>query len=195
MLTLASLAGVVAALYPCQGRSDSLDAGRTAELPADSRVRLAGAAKLGRVPAVLVTAALAFTLVGAGAWAITVQMIDLAPKIPEYQKNIQTKLLSVNDYFSTALKSVRKKAGDIGQRVPPSEAAGNLEEREEPPGRFAWSFRHRAPLKLLGSSVGFRRPFVVMGSTGIVIVLVVFFPDAARGFARSLHSPEWEKAT
>jgi hypothetical protein len=36
-----------------------------------------------------------------------VQMIDLAPKIPEYQNNIQTKLHSVDDYLIAAQAQVR----------------------------------------------------------------------------------------
>ena len=173
MLTLASLAGVVAALYLARGVLIPLTLAVLLSFLLTPVCGWLERRKLGRVPAVLVTAALAFTLLGAGAWAITVQMIDLAPKIPEYQKNIQTKLLSVNDYFSTALKSVRKKAGDIGQRVPPSEAAGNLEEREEPPQPVRVVLSPPSPLEVIGGTFG--SMFVVMGSTGIVIVLVVFF--------------------
>src|SRR4051794_7612508 len=45
--------------------------------------------RLGRIPAVLVTALLGFPMVGIMAWIAVVQMTHLAPKIPEYQNNIQ----------------------------------------------------------------------------------------------------------
>ncbi len=40
---------------------------------------------LGRIPAVLVTALLGFTVLGIVAWIAAVQMTSSAPKIPEYQ--------------------------------------------------------------------------------------------------------------
>ena len=58
--------------------------------------------KLGRIPAVLVTAILGFAMLGVMSWIAVVQMTDLAPKIPEYQDNIQAKLHAVNEYFVAA---------------------------------------------------------------------------------------------
>ena len=51
--------------------------------------------KLGRIPAVLVTATIGFSVLGAVVWTAAVQMTHLAPKIPEYRENIGAKLTSV----------------------------------------------------------------------------------------------------
>ena len=173
MLTLASLAGVVAVLYLAKGVLIPLTLAVLLSFLLAPVCGWLERRKLGRIPAVLVTAVLAFTLLGAGAWAAAVQMIDLAPRIPEYQRNIQTKLHSVNDYFSTALSKVRRTAGDIGQSVPPSEPADEPQGREERPQPVRVVLSPPSPLQVIGGTFG--SMFVVMGSTGIVIVLVVFF--------------------
>src|SRR3954470_13799202 len=48
--------------------------------------------RLGRIPAVLATAILGFTILGIVAWITVVQMSHLSPKIPDYQTNIEAKL-------------------------------------------------------------------------------------------------------
>ncbi len=173
MLTLASLAGVVAALYLARGVLIPLTLAVLLSFLLAPVCGWLERRKLGRIPSVLVTAVLAFTLLGTGAWAITVQMIDLAPRIPAYQRNIQTKLHSVNDYFRAALKKVRTTAEDIGQSVPPSEPADEPQGREEKPQPVRVVLSPPSPLQVIGGTFG--SMFVVMCSTGIVIVLVVFF--------------------
>ena len=173
MLTLASLAGVVAALYLARGVLIPLTLAVLLSFLLAPVCGWLERRKLGRIPSVLVTAVLAFTLLGTGAWAITVQMIDLAPRIPAYQRNIQTKLHSVNDYFRAALNKVRTTAEDIGQSVPPSEPADEPQGREEKPQPVRVVLSPPSPLQVIGGTFG--SMFVVMCSTGIVIVLVVFF--------------------
>ena len=173
MLTLASLAGVVAALYLARGVLIPLTLAVLLSFLLAPVCGWLERRKLGRIPSVLVTAVLAFTLLGTGAWAITVQMIDLAPRIPAYQRNIQTKLHSVNDYFRAALNKVRTTAEDIGRSVPPSEPADEPQGREEKPQPVRVVLSPLSPLQVIGGTFG--SMFVVMCSTGIVIVLVVFF--------------------
>src|SRR5690242_696301 len=71
--------------------------------------------KLGRIPAVLLTAILGFTMLGLVTWIAVVQITQLAPKIPEYQDNIEAKLGSVNEYAAAALSKITKRAASIGQ--------------------------------------------------------------------------------
>ncbi len=66
--------------------------------------------RLGRIPAVLVTAILGFSVLGIVAWTAVVQMTALAPKMPEYQDNLRERLHSVNDYFIAALSKVTRAA-------------------------------------------------------------------------------------
>lgn len=128
---------------------------------------------LGRIPAVLVTAILGFAVLGAAAWMVVAQTTDLAPKLPEYQGNIQAKLHSVSNYASAALSKVTKTAQNIGENLP--EAAG----AEKPQGTSEWPYSVRvisspaSPLQVFGAMFG--TLLQVLGTTGVVIVLVVFF--------------------
>ncbi len=129
--------------------------------------------RLGRIPAVLVTAILGFTMLGILTWTAIVQMTNLAPKIPEYQNNIETKLSSVNQYAAATLSNITKRAVEIGQNTLLSEPAA------EPKGTSALPFSVRiipspaSPLQIFGGMFG--TLLETLGTIGIVIVLVVFF--------------------
>ena len=70
--------------------------------------------RLGRIPAVLVTTITGFTVLGIVVWTAAVQMTHLTPKIPEYRKNIEAKLNSVNQYAISALSKVTSSAQEMG---------------------------------------------------------------------------------
>lgn len=129
--------------------------------------------RLGRIPAVLVTAILGFTMLAIVTWIAAVQVTHLAPKIPEYQNNIQTKLSSVNEYAATALRKITKTASEVGN------APLISEEAAEPKGTTEFPFSVRvisspaSPLQVFGSMFG--SLLEALGTIGIVIVLVVFF--------------------
>ena len=115
ILTLASIGVVVAALYLAKGVLVPLTlAVLLSFLLSPACDGLERRLRLGRVPAVLVTAMLAFSTLGIVGWTSVVQMIDLAPKMPEYQSNIQAKLHSTNDYVSAALSNITRTADEIG---------------------------------------------------------------------------------
>ena len=59
--------------------------------PAVLRLRRWG---LGRIPAVITTAVVAFTLIGLLGWIVTGQLLNLAHQLPGYQQNISQKLKS-----------------------------------------------------------------------------------------------------
>jgi predicted PurR-regulated permease PerM len=59
--------------------------------------------RLPRIPAVLVTAFLGFAGLGLVTWIAVVQITELAPKMPEYQANLQAKLQSANAYTAAVL--------------------------------------------------------------------------------------------
>ena len=129
--------------------------------------------RLGRIPAVLLTAILGFAVLGIAAWTAVVQMTALAPKMPEYQDNLQAKLHAVNDYFIAELSKVTRTAEDIGQNLPQAQQA------KPPQGTDEWPYSVRvlstpvSPLQLLGGTFG--TLVEVLGSAGIVVILVVFF--------------------
>src|SRR6188474_1308647 len=103
MLTLASIAVVVAALYLAKGVLVPLTLAVLLSFLLSPVCDWLERRRLGRIPAVLVTAVLGFTVLGIVAWTAAVQMTHLAPKIPEYQHNIEAKLSSVSEYAVAAL--------------------------------------------------------------------------------------------
>src|SRR5688500_6305054 len=97
MLTLASIAVVVAALYLAKGLLVPLTLAVLLSFLLSPLCDWLERRWLGRIPAVLLTAILGFTVLGIATWTAADQMARLAPKIPEYQKNLESKLSSVNE--------------------------------------------------------------------------------------------------
>jgi predicted PurR-regulated permease PerM len=128
---------------------------------------------LSRIPAVLLTAILGFAVLGGAAWTAVVQMNALAPKMPEYQDNLQAKLHAVNDYFIAALKKVTRSAEDIGQNLPQARDVKAPEGTDERPYSVHVLSEPVSPLQLLGRTFG--TLIEVLGLAGIVVILVIFF--------------------
>ncbi len=173
MLTLASISVVVAVLHLAKGVLVPLTLALLLSfllVPVCDRLERR---KLGRIPSVVITVFVAFTALGAGAWTAALQVMDLAPRIPEYQSNIRTKLRPVNDYLSAALGRVRGTAQGISQDIlqpGPVEGSGGLMEH---PSLVRVVSSPQSPVEVIGGMFG--SMLVAMGSTGIVVVLVVFF--------------------
>ncbi|MGO9110973.1 MAG: AI-2E family transporter [Thermoguttaceae bacterium] len=128
---------------------------------------------LGRIPAVLLTAILGFSVLGIAAWTAVMQMNALAPKMPEYQDNLQAKLHAVNDYFIGELRKVTRSAEGIGQNLPQAQQAKAPQGTDERPYSVHVLSEPASPLQLLGRTFG--TLIEVLGLAGIVVILVVFF--------------------
>jgi len=128
---------------------------------------------LGRVPAVVVTALVGFTVLGGATWMAVVQVSDLAPRMPEYETNLKAKLQSANTYVSATLGRVTRTAQGMSENLSPVELA------QAPQGTKEWPYAVRIisappnPLQVFGSMFG--SVLQVLGSVGVVIILVVFF--------------------
>jgi predicted PurR-regulated permease PerM len=129
--------------------------------------------RLGRIPAVLMTAILGFTMLGVMAWVAVVQMTHLSPKLPEYQTNIQAKLSSVNEYAANKWSQITKKTpGVVANPLIPAKV-------DEPKGTTELPYSVRvlstpmSPMQVFGGMFG--TLLETVGTIGIVIVLVVFF--------------------
>ena len=170
MLTLASIAVVVAALYLAKGVLVPLTLAVLLSFLLSPVCDWLERRGLGRIPAVLVTAVLGFTALGTAAWTAADQMARLAPKIPEYQRNFEEKLSSVNEYAAAALSKVATSSQGMGQ---------NLTLAEQANGTIELPFSVRvlsspaSPLQVFSGMFG--TLLEVLGTTGIVIVLVVYF--------------------
>jgi predicted PurR-regulated permease PerM len=128
---------------------------------------------LGRVPAVVVTALVGFTVLGGATWMAVVQVSDLAPRMPEYETNLKAKFQSANAYVSSTLGRLTRTAHGMSENLSPVELA------QAPQGTKEWPYSVRiisspaSPLQVFGSMFG--TVLEVLGSIGVVIVLVVFF--------------------
>jgi predicted PurR-regulated permease PerM len=129
--------------------------------------------RLGRIPAVLLTVILGFAVLGLAAWTTTVQMTALAPKMPEYQDNLQAKLRALNDYSIAALKKLTRSTEDVGQNLPQAQPAKPPQGTDERPYSVHVLSEPVSPLQLLGQTFG--TLVEVLGVAGIVVILVVFF--------------------
>ena len=129
--------------------------------------------RLGRVPAVVVTALVGFTVLGGAAWMAVVQVSDLAPRMPEYERNLKAKVQSANQYVGATLGTLTRTAQGMTENLSPVEVA------QAPQGTREWPYSVRivaspaSPLQVFGSLFG--TVLEALGSIGVVIVLVVFF--------------------
>src|SRR4030095_6121857 len=110
MLTLASIAVVVAALYLAKGVLIPLTLAVLLSFLLSPVCDWLERWRLSRIPAVVVTAILGFNVLGAMSWTAAIQMTHLTPKIPEYQLNIAAKLNSVNEYAVAMVGKVTRTA-------------------------------------------------------------------------------------
>jgi len=127
--------------------------------------------KIGRIPAVLVTASLGFTLLAAVAWMAFVQIANLAPKIPEYQTNIEARLSTVNSYAASAINQFARSFQGLSQDLPLSDQG--IDGTQARPYSVRIIASPTSPIQIFGGMFG--TLLEGFGTTGVVIVLVVFF--------------------
>ncbi len=170
---LASIAVVVAALYLAKGLLVSLTLAVLLSFLLSPGCDWLERRRLGRIPTVFVTVFVGFAVLGAVVWTAVVQMNDLAPKMPEYQDNIEAKLQAVNNYFIAALTKVTRSAEDIQKNLPKEEKAEGPQGTQERPYSVRVLSPTASPLQVLGGTFG--TLIEGLGSAAIVFVLVVFF--------------------
>jgi len=173
MLTLASIAVVIVALYLAKGVLVPLTLAVLLSFLLSPVCDWLERRWLGRIPAVLVTAVLGFSVLGIVTWTAAVQITSLAPKIPEYRGNVEAKLSSVNTYAVAALRKVTSTAQEMGDKLSTTELADAVLGTTDRPYSVRVVAPPISPLQIFGGMFG--TLLEVLGTTGIVIVLVVFF--------------------
>jgi predicted PurR-regulated permease PerM len=173
IITLASIAVVTGALYLAKGVLVPLTLAVLLSFLLSPVCDRLERWRFGRIPAVLVTALLAFTMLGVVAWMAVVQMNNLGPKMPEYQDNIQAKLHSTNDYVGGLLSKITRTTEEHASNPSPMEQTEAPQSREDRPYSVRVITSPPSPLQVITGMFG--TLLDVLGSTGIVIVLVVFF--------------------
>ncbi|HZA36386.1 MAG TPA: AI-2E family transporter, partial [Vicinamibacterales bacterium] len=122
---------------------------------------------IGRVPAVLLTVTLVFTLLGLAAWGLTRQLQHLAADVPGYRANIRAKIADVRGAgkggtVEQLQDTIEDLKGDLGASTPPQGTASSpavvAPEIATGFSGFSW----------LGPLVG------PLGTAGLVLALVMF---------------------
>lgn len=172
MLTLVSLSVVVAVLHFAKGVLVPLMLAVLLSFLLVPICEWLERRRVRRIPAVLITVILAFSLLGTGTWTAANQVIDLAPKIPEYQGNIRTKLLSINQYLDTALGKFRRSTAELEQNISDSGPAWEPGTPEERPAPVRVISPPQSPVQVIGQMFG--SMLMVTASSGLVVILVIF---------------------
>jgi predicted PurR-regulated permease PerM/methylmalonyl-CoA mutase cobalamin-binding subunit len=171
--TLASIAVVVAALYLAKGILVPMTLAVLLSFLLSPVCDLLERLKLGRIPAVMVTAVVGSLVLGGALWMAVDQVTDLAPKMPEYERNLKAKLNTANVRVSALLSKFSETAQGMSENLP------QLEPDHTPQGTSEWPFSVRvvsspaSPLQVFGGVFG--NLLEVLGTAGMVIVVVVFF--------------------
>ncbi len=173
MLTLALIAVVIAAIYFAKGVLVPLTLAVLLTFLLSPVCDWLERRRLGRIPAVMVTAILGFTVLAIAVWTAGVQMTSLAPQIPEYQRNIEAKLSSVNEYAVAALRKVTRRTQGMDQDPSTLKNVNDQQGTNDQPYRVQVISSPASPLQVLGGIFG--TLFEVLGTAAIVIVFVVFF--------------------
>jgi len=122
---------------------------------------------IGRVPAVLLTVTLVFTLLGLAAWGFTRQLQHLAADVPGYRANIRAKIADVRGAgkggtVEQLQETIEDLKGDLGASTPPRGTVSRPVIVAPPTAAgfsgFSW----------LGPLVG------PLGTAGLVLALVMF---------------------
>lgn len=173
MVTLASIAVVVGALYFAKPVLVPLTLAVLLSFMLSPICGWMERWRLGRIPAVLMTAFVCFSMLGLVAWLAVVQLTSLAPKIPEYQHNIEAKLDTVNRYAISVLGKLTKTSDGEGKSIVPTLPLDEPRGTNELPFAVRVLTSPMSPLQLFGGMYGTLLEF--LGSTSVVIVLVIFF--------------------
>ncbi|TVQ04582.1 MAG: AI-2E family transporter [Planctomycetaceae bacterium] len=131
--------------------------------------------RVGRVPAVLGTALLGFAMVGLAAWAATLQMSQMGPKIPEYTRNFEMRIANLNVTATSVLSRLTRSAQEAGddRTRPESEPQDDEKAAEKEPDSVEVISALGGSLQSFGGMFG--TLLEIIGTVGIIIVLVVFF--------------------
>ncbi len=136
---------------------------------------------LGRVASVLLVVLLLFGVIGGAGWLLTRQVIDLASKLPDYQSNIQVKLLSIQlptggrfGRLSSSLRQLRmdfpSAIGDTSNAAARGGVVEGNPTKEPVPVRIVES-QSGITHFLQSAATGALGP---LGTAGLVLLLVIF---------------------
>jgi predicted PurR-regulated permease PerM/methylmalonyl-CoA mutase cobalamin-binding subunit len=139
---------------------------------------------LGRVGAVLVATTLSFLLLGALAYVVVAQTLDLAQQLPSYRTNLLTKVQSLKASPDSPISHAVRTLEEVGEALADIEDAPTPGASDEapPPSRARDKKQRAVPVEIVASSQGsieFIKSMLLplldpLAGAAIVIVLVIF---------------------
>jgi predicted PurR-regulated permease PerM len=174
LLILAAVVIVVAALYLAQAVLVPVALAIFLSFVLSPLVARLERLRLGRVPAVMVVALLAFAAIGSIGWMVGRQAMDLATRLPEYRANLDARFATLRQ-ASAAVRAIESSASGEAAAAEPSPALSTPHAPPAAPAARAaepgWTDVSLSPLlSLLG--------------TASIVVLLVFIMLVQRGDLR-----------
>ncbi len=173
ILTLASIAVVIGALYLAKGILLPLILAALISFLLSPVCDWLERRRLGRIPSVLITSILTFTGLGIIASTAIAQMGELAPKIAEYQGNIEAKVKSLTDGIGSTMRRLTKTTQKISEQLEKAERPAEPGDTGMQPYRVRLIASPPTALEIFGGMFG--TLLEGLASAGIVIILVLFF--------------------
>jgi predicted PurR-regulated permease PerM/methanogenic corrinoid protein MtbC1 len=138
--------------------------------------------RLGRVPAVLIVVALVFGGMGAVAWTMARQVVDLAETLPRYEQNIRAKAAALRAGGASALDMAKKEvehlqeelgvAGPSQSPAPTPRLAGKPQTPAASPVPVTVVEPPLRPIAVLRAALS---PLLgPLGTAGLVVIFVIF---------------------
>lgn len=127
---------------------------------------------LGRTLSVLITAAVAFGIIGVLAWISTVQVFDLARQLPTYRANLTAKVQALNSSGSGPFAGVANMLKEIEKDVDAkAEAATPVAPAARPMPVEVIEHPAPGPARLWAFASSVMGP---IGHAGVVVILAIF---------------------
>jgi predicted PurR-regulated permease PerM len=170
--TLASIVLVIAAIYFAQGVLIPIALAILLSFLLSPVCDWLERRGLGRIPSVMITAVLCFSLLAVVVWTAVIQVNELAPKLPEYQNNLREKFQAANQSLAGILNRVSRSAEEISQSLPLADPDQPALGTEQHPFSVSVISQPTSPFELVSGTLS----ELVRGLSliGIVAVLVVF---------------------
>jgi predicted PurR-regulated permease PerM len=128
---------------------------------------------LRRIPSVILSSMLAFTLLGGVSWVITSQMKDLANELPKYKKNIRERIVDFRlAGKGSSLQKVQETVKEVVDGLDKEEKKGKKDKKEE---RSVPVIVKADESKKYGQISSILAPLLgPLGTLGLIIVYVIF---------------------
>ena len=125
-----------------------------------------------RMPSVLIAVHLAFVLIAAFGFLMTVQLTELGRKMPEYEQNIHNKLKSIRESSSGVIGHMSRIMHDFNQELSPAPQPGQPAPGTQKPVPVEIQHGPFSPLQMVPRVIGSVASLLL---TAIIVIVFVIF--------------------